>query len=609
LDLIRNCFKKKGYEICVLGNLEFRVETRNKGHNIDVHVLFDEIFTTAEINRRKATLELFNNSKTGRAKVNCCPIDMQNNGISLDSALISVDNFIEFFSGKKFNISEDCFIAYLNHGFGSVRPEAGDARGCEVAVKISKASQLLLNAADDIENYKKDVIFCTDYFKDSPRAVFYCSDAHGLDSIGRKFSYVKALPNFAGLKQVLLDPKERVRFDSSSPEVKGGKPYFSKIEVSGTAFKNEKVSFSNINIPLNERMVAIVGGRGSGKSLLLNALHSVFEDEHAPVEPVRSNSSKPKNPKTRDANPQLVRLILNRGKDDEIVFDNKNKKVYPYLHISQGEIKEMSEFRDKLSDEIKKMLGIGDRVNDQIKNTVKEKAEDFIRKFKSYMDDYYFKNEKKEFSKRESFYQKEINAKRQTVEALSSKHLKDALVQISAIDEAIVKAEGLKKNLEDFYSKTGAADNFFKNKINSLKDEYGIRSLNAPVFDGLMSEISLKIVEVTAELVKLEADKKIQVGLIDTTVLDYSSVAAKIEILNSEIRSFDSLLRKVESDWHSVEMAYSEYISVLDKLKDLYRLAEKDIRDRFLELKAGKDGYTLEQKNIINLILEDIDVK
>lgn len=622
IDRIRGVFSSKSYDVCILPNIEMRLSWQNsKGQPLHAHIIFSERISQGEISECLGALELANKDEKGNV-VRC------KEGIDLNHAIVDF-NVLSVHLAKSFKWRVDYVIAISVEGYGGAflkdisseniipiddfidliggitKKEGGSIRKENVLCRqIMVDSDLFIHAS---KNQSILIEKCNDIFEPC-KAIFQSSDAHEFDIIGSKYSYVKAAPSFEGLKQVLLDPKERIRFDSISPEVKGGKPHFSKLEISGVAFNGEKVTFDNVIIPLNERMVAIVGGRGSGKSLLLNALHSVFLDDYVSAQQVSSRSTKPKNPKTRDANPNLVRLTLNRGLNDDIVFDNQSKKSYPYLHISQGEIKEMSESKYVLSKEIKKMLNINESIDDQVRKTVKEKAEIFISKFKSYMDDYYWKVDNKGFSKRKEFYEKEINDRRETVRSLSAKHLQDSLDKISAIANQIAIKENILTDLKDFLEKTNKCDVFFKNKADFIKDTHGISFLKLPIFNYFIEELNEKIAEIESGLLVLRNTKETEVFNISAVVLDYTSVASKVDLLNSEIRDFEVLSKKVDADLKEIQDAYSAYQAVLKNLKESYEVAENSIKNSFNSFKDGNADYTDDQNKLINLILDEINV-
>ncbi len=91
-------------------------------------------------------------------------------------------------------------------------------------------------------------------------------DAHKLDSIGKpddnRFCWIKADTTFEGLKQVLYEPSDRLYIGEYPPGSKNDYQVIESIEINSPAW------FISNRIPLNKDLVAIIGGRGSGKSAL-----------------------------------------------------------------------------------------------------------------------------------------------------------------------------------------------------------------------------------------------------------------------------------------------------------------------------------------------------
>ena len=102
------------------------------------------------------------------------------------------------------------------------------------------------------------------------------SDNHNILEYQLKFNcWIKADLTFEGLKQVIIQPKERVYIGDIPPRLKQieNKPNqfidTIKIEkVPNPKHKKEKWFDSTNTIPLNSGMVTIIGGKGSGKSAL-----------------------------------------------------------------------------------------------------------------------------------------------------------------------------------------------------------------------------------------------------------------------------------------------------------------------------------------------------
>ena len=93
------------------------------------------------------------------------------------------------------------------------------------------------------------------------------SDAHEIKDIGYKYTWIKADPTFDGLKQVLFEPKpnERISLNIGKPK---GKPDYSVIN----SIVLDKESIWKQEIPLNDNLVTIIGGRSTGKSTLLSSI-------------------------------------------------------------------------------------------------------------------------------------------------------------------------------------------------------------------------------------------------------------------------------------------------------------------------------------------------
>lgn len=102
------------------------------------------------------------------------------------------------------------------------------------------------------------------------------SDNHNILEYQLKFNcWIKADPTFEGLKQAIIQPQERIYLGEIPPRLKQieNKPsqFIDTIKinkVSDPKNKKEKWFDSANQIPINSGMVAIIGGKGSGKSAL-----------------------------------------------------------------------------------------------------------------------------------------------------------------------------------------------------------------------------------------------------------------------------------------------------------------------------------------------------
>jgi len=108
------------------------------------------------------------------------------------------------------------------------------------------------------------------------------SDAHTLDTLFRpdqdRCCWIKADPTFDGLRQVTIEPEERVYIgeepDSLSRVRSNRTKYIASVEFGKISDSTEtEVWFSeNGEIPVNPGLVAVIGNKGSGKSALADTL-------------------------------------------------------------------------------------------------------------------------------------------------------------------------------------------------------------------------------------------------------------------------------------------------------------------------------------------------
>jgi len=98
--------------------------------------------------------------------------------------------------------------------------------------------------------------------------VLHSSDAHTLDSVGQTQLWIKADPTFSGLKQVINEPKARVFIGTTPPNFKPDHKVIKKVTIP----QSSGWFADGFELELNRDLVSIIGGRGSGKSALAEAI-------------------------------------------------------------------------------------------------------------------------------------------------------------------------------------------------------------------------------------------------------------------------------------------------------------------------------------------------
>lgn len=114
--------------------------------------------------------------------------------------------------------------------------------------------------------------------RERPIGYLSSSDAHSLEEIGLYYTWIKCEEvTLESLRRALLDPEARLRLrDDLPPE-----PQFVisalEVEDTGTGF------LRGLNLEFNERLNCLVGGRGTGKSAIIELLRYLWEQEPVPA--------------------------------------------------------------------------------------------------------------------------------------------------------------------------------------------------------------------------------------------------------------------------------------------------------------------------------------
>lgn len=115
------------------------------------------------------------------------------------------------------------------------------------------------------------------YRRKRPIACLNSSDAKSLEDIGTWYTWIKCeTVNRESLKQALLDPEARLRLrDSLPPEPPSQIQHVSMAETPSGFLRG-------LNLPLNPRINCLIGGRGTGKSAIIELLRYLWEQDPVP---------------------------------------------------------------------------------------------------------------------------------------------------------------------------------------------------------------------------------------------------------------------------------------------------------------------------------------
>ncbi len=228
--------------------------------------------------------------------------------------------------GKKIN-SELSDEAALREGVNQFKPSFEKFKDWVNGDKWLKENSLIAvaNASKDgasgirdngFHAVRKDIYFFTDFvFSSQPNDIkhfmggdgrsldsvisdykkiipcIHGSDAHCIDKIFKpdlnRYCWIKADPTFDGLRQVLCEP-ERVKIQELKP---GSKPSYHVIKKVRYIDDSGKRLFNSDWINLNEDLNTIIGGKSSGKSMLLYHMAKAINSKEVQHNVNTSNSS------------------------------------------------------------------------------------------------------------------------------------------------------------------------------------------------------------------------------------------------------------------------------------------------------------------------------
>ena len=243
-------------------NLEVRLSYINKHDQLfDYHIIFDNELEDVTIKNILAQLKanIGNTDKSFNTLTNSEIENVANIDFSTLMNVLNNDNDL----GGRF------LTGFLARGHGSATSDS-DPKNMAVYENICVKSDFLIHSSCDDPATCKDkkcahnnIMNDREYWLNhSPyvRPLLQSSDAHSLEEIGTKYSWVKADLTFEGLKQIKYEPEYRIC-------VKKDKPILEKDEL-----VIDSVHYKNCNIYLSENLNAIIGGRSTGKSTLLNSI-------------------------------------------------------------------------------------------------------------------------------------------------------------------------------------------------------------------------------------------------------------------------------------------------------------------------------------------------
>jgi len=272
--------KYKRFFPCVELRLDRSVNIGSE--HLHCNLIFDDEYDISEIKDFLFHLPL-ENEKPDEKAAYCRETDIAVCG-GYDSISVSIKDLRNSLE-KSFGNNKPFLIAGVASGMGSNRADANVKIKKELSDSFDKFCDLFFGHEGNRHHYLDKNRYENKDKKATPKPVISTSDCHTLDDckkrLGKKFtspdqegndlerygfSWIKADMTFEGLRQTIFEPNDRVAFGYEKPDPKRSYYLIDKLRFIDNSGQDD---FPSAPIAINQNLATIIGGKSTGKSLLL----------------------------------------------------------------------------------------------------------------------------------------------------------------------------------------------------------------------------------------------------------------------------------------------------------------------------------------------------
>ena len=459
------------------------------------------------------------------------------------------------------------------------------------------------------------------------------SDAHKESDLFAKFTWIKADLTFEGLKQIIYEPEERVKIQEEEPDFKEDKEIIDKVK-----FISLNNKFSNEEIYLNPNLNVIIGGKSSGKSILLYSIAKTLLADTKDKLLFKNNGEERYSLKSIDSGFDFE-ITTKAGISQKISDreDGHNSLIPNIKYIPQNELVKLAE---------PELNGKGESLNKLVRNLIcedtdsKQKYNDFIERVRGYdknrdnlIDNYFdtlddiqkLEVELKTKSNKEVL-QTNIKTNSEKVEELNKKAgLSDEQIQqYKNIQEQQQQNQKRRDLLNSDFYQTNAFLQELNKELSNLQERKNtfLRSIHKNEFRGyyqdklkfiddsivqlqsLISEIGIIInsegkrifntdnifkeelkqinneksnIEEELKLYQQNEEVKKQIRVLEESIANDVKLLSEIDILDNKIKEKRLSIETIKANLFELyKNSHYEYINIIGQLKDRTIELEKD---------------------------------
>jgi len=601
-----------------LPNVEFRIDSKNKDNeNIQLHVIFSNSEKVlGKIESFFIRLALVSTDDVTLTSKYCNSNDL--NEIGYDKAMVKIDTLITQLEAD-FSRNEYLIVG-LARGYGSLRPGRNDSRGGEYAKELDKSFDFFFGNSDDTDFYLNEVEGRAQYNL-KEKAIICGSDAHSLDDLENKLGkpfelrngedvlitksevlWIKSELTFEGLRQIVYEPKQRVKIQPNKPDFKEDKLIIDEVQYysSENLFTLKKIKFnSNLNV--------IVGGKSSGKSILLYNIAATLETN----EEVTSITNDKYDFRKNDHNFNFE--VKSLSGVSQKLFDETENSIIPNIkYIPQNYLTKLAEPKaNKKGEELLKYVR-GLLLEDE---TYKNHYKDFIEIVKS--------NDKKReelvdnfFSIKDSISTKEKELKEKGNEEVLTKSVESNLLKISELKKSIGLTE---KEIAEYNAEKVKLEQIQSDRIKISNDYRKVVSFTRDTLNSFKDLVNKK--EALEKSLEMASSKSLigeKFGFLDQTIKDIDLFGKSLEPNKENLLDKESLFRNLLLANSAEETRLKkilepliknekvkEQITGIDKIISEDRKKLQAIEQLKIEIKNSKEELAKEKLSVFELYVEN----
>lgn len=261
-------------------NIEFRLEVsvNKRAEEVNLHILFSNQIQQEKLH--KFLIKLDTNLTRNNSPISCK--DLQ--GEDYSSAGV---NYVKIRQVLKDVFGKDkCYLIFAAANNAGLRADSRSPRKLHITDEIDKICDGFLGGSQNVKYYLNEDRYESKE-KAVPKPTIGGCDAHSLEDLTnwlgkhviseshvKEITWIKAETTFEGLKQIIYEPETRVRIQELQPDEKIERHVISELQ-----FESDESLFGNQKILLNENLNSIIGGKSSGKSLLMYSIADAIDPE------------------------------------------------------------------------------------------------------------------------------------------------------------------------------------------------------------------------------------------------------------------------------------------------------------------------------------------